>query len=84
MAQRSNYWSCSKFADWVRGKPKLSAGTSDQWHEWENEAKRYHPVRYWIAEEARQNIRHHSGQQVGSVGVHGVVHKQVLIIWIGQ
>ncbi len=57
MAQRSNYWSCSKFADWVRGKPKLSAGTSDQWHEWENEAKRYHPVRYWIAEEALDAIQ---------------------------
>jgi hypothetical protein len=57
MAQRSNYWSCSKFADWVRGKPKLGAGTSDEWHDWENEAKRYHPIRYWIAEEALDAIQ---------------------------
>ncbi len=57
MAQRSNYWSCSKFADWVRGKPKLKAGTCDQWHEWEVEAKRYNPVRYWIAEEALDAVQ---------------------------
>lgn len=54
---RNNYWSCSKFADWVRGKPKLSAGTSDEWHEWETEAKGYHPVRYWIAEEALDAVQ---------------------------
>ena len=51
MAQHNYYWSCSPFADWVRGTPKKGALTSDGWHEWENEAKRYHPVRYWIAEE---------------------------------
>ncbi len=51
MAQHSNYWSCSKFADWVRGTPKGGAKTGEAWDEWEDEAKRYHPVRYWIAEE---------------------------------
>jgi hypothetical protein len=49
--QHSNYWSCSKFADWIRGTPKGNAKTSDGWHEWETEAQRYHPLRYWIAEE---------------------------------
>ena len=48
---RSHYWSCSKFADWVRGTPKLGAGTSEQWDEWTDKAQRYHPVRYWLAEE---------------------------------
>jgi hypothetical protein len=48
---RSRYWSCSKFADWIRGTAKLSAGTSDQWHEWEVSAKAKHPIRYWIVEE---------------------------------
>ena len=57
MAQRSNYWSCSKFADWIRGTPKRGALTSDGWHEWETEAKRYNPVRYWIAEEALDAIQ---------------------------
>lgn len=51
MAQHTHYWSCSPFADWIRGTPKGSAKTADGWDDWENEAKRYHPVRYWIAEE---------------------------------
>ena len=51
MAHHTNYWSCSPFADWIRGKPKLKMGTSDEWHDWEDKAKRYHPVRYWLAEE---------------------------------
>jgi len=54
---RSNYWSCSKFADWVRGTPKLSAGTSEQWDEWREKAQGYNPVRYWIAEEALDAIQ---------------------------
>jgi hypothetical protein len=48
---RSHYWSCSKFADWVRGTPKLGAGTAEQWDEWDSKAKRYNPIRYWLAEE---------------------------------
>jgi hypothetical protein len=51
MAHHTNYWSCSPFADWIRGTPKKGALTSDGWAEWEEEAKRYHPVRYWLAEE---------------------------------
>ena len=48
---RSHYWSCSKFADWVRGTPKLSAGTSEQWDEWNRKAQGYSKIRYWLAEE---------------------------------
>jgi hypothetical protein len=51
MAQHTRYWSCSPFADWLRGTPKKGALTSDGWAEWEDEAKRYHPIRYWLAEE---------------------------------
>ena len=54
---RRNYWSCTKFADWVRGTPKRGALTSDGWHEWEVEAKGYNPVRYWIAEEALDAVQ---------------------------
>lgn len=48
---RSNYWSCSAFADWLRGTPKLKAGTSKEWRLWKEAAKDTHPIRYWIVEE---------------------------------
>jgi hypothetical protein len=48
---RANYWSCSKFADWLRGTPKPSAETSKGWRVWKKAAKETHPIRYWIVEE---------------------------------
>lgn len=54
---RSNYWSCTKFADWIRGIEKGDAKTGRGWREWEEEGKRLHPVRYWIAEEALDAIQ---------------------------
>jgi len=48
---RSHYWACSKFADWLRGTPKLGCGTSEEWDEWYKTASAAHPVRYWITEE---------------------------------
>lgn len=54
---RSNYWSCSKFADWVRGTPKLHVGTSGQWEEWRKKSQGHNPIRYWIAEEALDAIQ---------------------------
>ena len=47
---KSTYWSCSKFADWLRGTPILSAGTSKEWSDWKKTAKKK-PIRYWLAEE---------------------------------
>ena len=49
---RSNYWTCSKFADWLRGPAKPGAATSKGWRDWKKEAKAKHPIRYWIADEA--------------------------------
>ena len=46
-----NYWTCTKFADWLRGTPKGGAKTSEGWDKWHDEAKGYNPVRYWLAEE---------------------------------
>lgn len=57
MGQRANYWSCSKFADWIRGIEKGGAKTGRGWREWEQEGKRLHPVRYWIAEEALDAVQ---------------------------
>lgn len=51
MPSRSRYWSCSRFADWLRGKPKLNAATADGWYEWRKQAKSTHPFRYWLAED---------------------------------
>ena len=48
---RSHYWTISKFADWLRGTPKLKCGTSEEWDAWYAEAAKAHPIRYWIAEE---------------------------------
>lgn len=52
-----NYWSCSEFADWLRGTKKDNARTLDGWQEWREEAKAAHPVRYWLAEEGLQYIQ---------------------------
>lgn len=54
---RSNYWSCSKFADWIRGIKKGSAKTGRGWREWEQEGKAKYPIRFWIAEEALDAIQ---------------------------
>ena len=52
-----NYWTCTKFADWVRGTNKLSSGTSEDWAEWETTAKMKHNFRYWLAEEGLDIIQ---------------------------
>jgi hypothetical protein len=48
---RNHYWTCSKFADWVRGTKKLSMGTSEEWDQWTTTAQMRHNFRYWLAEE---------------------------------
>jgi hypothetical protein len=54
---RSNYWSCSKFADWLRGTAKLKMGTSEEWDEWNTTAQMRHNFRYWLAEEALDAVQ---------------------------
>lgn len=51
MAQHSKYWSCTKFADWLRGTAKLHVGTSEEWDNWRTVAQTTHRFRYWLAEE---------------------------------
>lgn len=57
MAQRVRYWSCSKFADWLRGNPKPNAATGRGWKDWKVESQKLHPVRYWIAEEGLDAVQ---------------------------
>jgi hypothetical protein len=47
----NHYWTCSKFADWLRGTTKGGAKTSEDWDEWETRAKSAYPIRWWLAEE---------------------------------
>jgi hypothetical protein len=54
---RANYWSCSEFADWLRGTPKLKAGTGKEWRLWKKAAKETHPIRFWIVEEGLDYIQ---------------------------
>ena len=51
MAQHTNYWSCSPFADWLRGTKKLGAATAEEWDDWNTAAQMKHNFRYWLAEE---------------------------------
>ena len=57
MAHHTNYWSCTPFADWVRGTKKLSAGTAEQWDEWTTAAQMKHNFRYWLAEEGLSHLQ---------------------------
>ena len=54
---RRNSWSCSKFADWVRGVPSLTCGTSQEWNDWEKDCKEHSFLRYWIAEEGLTRLQ---------------------------
>jgi len=51
MTQRIRYWSCTRFADWLRGTAQPRSETSGGWHDWERDAKARHPLRFWLAEE---------------------------------
>jgi hypothetical protein len=52
-----DYWTCSKFADWIRGTTKLKCGTSEEWYEWETRAKAAYPLRWWLAEEGLDMVQ---------------------------
>lgn len=52
-----NYWTCSSFADWLRGTMKPHAETSKGWATWRREAKANHPFRFWLAEEGLDYIQ---------------------------
>jgi len=52
-----NYWTCTRFADWVRGTEKLKVGTSEEWDDWHVTAKMRHNFRYWLAEEGLDYVQ---------------------------
>jgi hypothetical protein len=54
---RNTYWSCSKFANWVRGLDKPNIETWEGWKEWRETGKKNHPIRFWISEELLDMIQ---------------------------
>lgn len=54
---RAHYWSCSKFADWLRGTAKPGAATSQGWSDWKKKAKKAHPYRFWLVEEGLSSLQ---------------------------
>lgn len=57
MGMHSNYWSCSKFADWLRGTKKPFALGWDEWDEWRDDARAAHPFRFWLADVALNKLQ---------------------------
>jgi hypothetical protein len=47
---RIHYWSCSKFADWIRGSKKPTALTIEEWDVWKKENKAKRPFRFWLSD----------------------------------
>ena len=54
---RSNYWSCSEFANWLRGTDKPHCETSKGWRDWNKQAESANPWRYWLAEEGLDKLQ---------------------------
>ena len=52
----SKYWTCSKFADWLRGTNSLKCGTAEEWDDWEDAAKKKSAWRYWLADEGLRSV----------------------------
>jgi hypothetical protein len=52
----SNYWSCSKLADWLRGIPKPRLATPEEWARWEQQAQTK-KFRYWLAEHGLDGLQ---------------------------
>ncbi len=53
----NRYWSCSKFADWLRGTPKPNSASSEGWDNWNSAAQSAHLIRYWLAEEGLDYVQ---------------------------
>jgi hypothetical protein len=50
LRSRIHYWTCSKFANWIRGEDKPHALEWSKWTEWKNEQKKQRPFRYWLSD----------------------------------
>ena len=84
MSQRSRYWSCTKFADWLRGTPKPYAETMEGWDAWRQQAETAHPWRYWLADEGLDHIQNaiHTMSQTKSTPLNTISITDGLLVLI--
>ena len=55
-----NYWSCSKFAAWIRkfsGIPVIESGTSEDWKRYKKESKEKAPFIHWLTDKGLDKIQ---------------------------
>lgn len=63
---RYNYWSCSRFADWLRDTDKPLCGTKEDWEIWKKAAK-IKQIRYWLAEEGLDHLQNFINWQMDGI-----------------
>jgi hypothetical protein len=54
---KSNYWHCSKFADFVRGEKKPFALTLEDWKKWKEEQKSKRPIRFYLSDTVLKKLQ---------------------------
>lgn len=54
---RIRYWSCSKFANLIRGENKPYALEWGQWEKWKDEQKQKRPLRYWLSDTVLNKVQ---------------------------
>jgi hypothetical protein len=54
---RFNYWTCSKFANWVRGEDKPLGLTMEGWEDWRKEQENKRPIRYYLSDTLLGNLQ---------------------------
>jgi hypothetical protein len=57
LRSRLHPWTCTKFADLIRGTEKPFALGWDEWDEWHKNAKNKRPFRYWLAETGLEKLQ---------------------------
>lgn len=50
LKSRNNYWTCSKFANWILGEKKPFALEWGAWDDYYADLQKRKPVRYWISQ----------------------------------
>jgi hypothetical protein len=57
LRNRIHHWTCSKFANFIRGEKKPDGLTWEGWEEWRLEQQKKRPIRYWLAEEGLRKLQ---------------------------